>query len=77
MGMKKKQFDETLRTLIRHQPFQPFVVDLLDGNRIAIDAPDSVAFNDGAAGYISPTNEVFFFNFRTVREFVTATRESA
>jgi hypothetical protein len=76
--MKKKQFDETLQTLVRHRPFQPFVVELTDGTRIAIDAPDAVAFNnDGAAGYISPASEVFFFNFRTVREFVTPARESA
>ncbi len=58
--MSDTQFFDTLRTLTRHQPFQPFVVELLDGRRIVVDSP-SVAFSGGAAASYNSAERFFEF----------------
>jgi hypothetical protein len=48
--MKAEQFEETLLQLIRRRPFEPFVVELLDGRVIEITSPKVVG--GGGATFI-------------------------
>lgn len=75
--MKKKEFDAALRALLHHKPFQPFTVEMIAGENFTVDVPDAVAVNRGAGGYISSEKEIYFFDFRSVKRFITAARESA
>lgn len=68
--MNLEQFEKTLRQFIRHDPFQPFVVELLDGRLIEIDHP-GVAFGGGAASYLNEQYDLIEFaceNVRTIRQ---------
>jgi hypothetical protein len=66
--MTKKQFDESLRDLLRRRPFVPIEVALRDGKRFIIDRPDAVSTDGGSAGFIDADGEIHFFNSETVQE---------
>ena len=51
--MSKNEFETALRQYLDRNPFQPFVVRMTDGRRLAIQNPP-VVFCDGAASYIEP-----------------------
>jgi hypothetical protein len=51
-SMTEEEFDQTLRSFVKRRPFLPFVVELLDGQRIVI-RNRHVAFGGGAAGFLS------------------------
>jgi hypothetical protein len=48
------------------EPFQPFVVELLDGRVIEIDHPKLV-FGGGAASFLTPTYELVEFVCEDIR----------
>ena len=58
--MSVEQFEETLRQLLRREPFQPFMVELLDGRVLTVNHPQ-VAFGGGAATYFTPTYDLVEF----------------
>jgi hypothetical protein len=66
--MTKKQFDESLRSLLRRRPFEPIEVALRDGKRFIIDRADAVSTDGGAAGFIDAEGEIHFFNSENVQE---------
>ncbi len=49
--MTKDEFETRLRHYIYQDPFQPFVVHLLDGRRVTVDQLP-VVFSDGAASFV-------------------------
>jgi hypothetical protein len=65
--MTIEEFENALRSLMRREPFEPFAVELLDGERFVVDRPDAVGFNGGAAGFIGPDGTIHFFNNEDVR----------
>jgi hypothetical protein len=74
--MTPEQFDQTLRQFIRREPFQPFVVELIDGRRFEFERPE-VGFGGGTAGFISDTDGLVGFSFDQVREVRLLTHEAA
>jgi len=73
--MTLEQFETSLRQFIRHEPFQPFVVELNDGRLIEIDHP-GVAFGGGAASFLTGQFELVEFaceNVRAIREMAHET----
>ena len=48
MTMKEEPFEQTLLQFIRRRPFEPFVVELLDGRVIEIPAPKVIVGGGGA-----------------------------
>jgi hypothetical protein len=75
--MTQETFENTLRTLMRRRPFFPFAVELDNGERIEVDAPNSVAWGGGAAGYLNERGEASFFNCEQVKQFITYPPETA
>ncbi len=65
--MNVEQFEDTLRTFLRREPFEPFVVELVDGRTVEVDEP-GVAFAGGAASFLTPAYELIEFTFDDVRE---------
>ena len=62
-------FEDTIRSFIRRRPFQPFVVELEEGQQILIDDPRAVALSGGGtggAGYIGP-DEIHMISSDRVR----------
>jgi hypothetical protein len=66
--MTRKQFQQTLRSLIRRQPFQPFEVALTHGERFTVDRADACGFNGGAAAFIADDGSIHFFNNKTTQD---------
>jgi hypothetical protein len=58
--MRAEQFEETLLQFIRRWPFEPFVVELLDGQRIDVFSP-KVVVGGGAASFITPAFDLVDF----------------
>jgi hypothetical protein len=58
--MKIEEFEQTLRQHLRREPFQPFVVELLDGRIIPVYTP-KVVFGGGAASFFTPDYDLVEF----------------
>jgi len=76
IDMNQQEFEELLRFFLRREPFQPFVVELLDGRMIEVDQP-RVGFNGGAAGYVNASEELVFFECEEVRAIRALAHELA
>jgi hypothetical protein len=74
--MTASEFDEQLRYLLRRRPFLPFEIELLDGNRLWIDQAQALGFNNGAGSFIGPDQELYFFNYTTVRRIGETPKEA-
>jgi len=73
--MTEELFTKTLQEFTGRRPFVPFLVELVDGRRIVVDYP-SVAFSNGAAGFISETEGLIPFTSGEVRTISQATAEA-
>jgi hypothetical protein len=65
-----------LRKLLRHQPFEPFDVELVDGKVITVKSP-KVVFGGGGASFFTPEYELIEFECEEVRGFRPTSREVA
>jgi hypothetical protein len=65
--MTIESFQETLRRLLRQEPFTPFAVELLDGERFVVDRPDAVGFNGGSAVFLDGEGLIHSFTSESVR----------
>jgi hypothetical protein len=75
--MTPEQFTEALTTFIRRQPFQPFVVVKTTGERVVIDNPKAVGHSGtGSGGFLGFQDEIHFFDFTNVREFLPVAPET-
>ena len=57
--MSAEQFEQTMRTYLHRDPFEPFVVRTDQEALIVIANPKAVALASGGAGYIGP-ERIFF-----------------
>ena len=73
--MTADNFNSSLRTFLRRQPFVPFVVKMNDGKNLLVDDPQAVAFGGGDAAYIGP-DLVHFIYCQHVENMHLATAES-
>jgi hypothetical protein len=64
--MNRDQFENTLRQFVRREPFQPFVVELLDGRIIQIASP-RVVMGGGGASFFTPDYDLIEFTCEEVR----------
>ncbi len=65
--MTTEHFEETLRQFIRQEPFQPFVVELINGRVIEVNYPQLV-FAGGAASFFTPAYDFVEFTCEETRE---------
>lgn len=73
--MSEELFTTKLRDFTKRRPFIPFIVELVDGNRITVDTP-AVAFGGGAAGFISETDGLVGFRCEEVNGMAFLTPEA-
>jgi hypothetical protein len=74
--MTEELCTQQLREFVHRQPFQPFVVELLDGQSLLIDRP-AMLFNGGAVGFLSDTDGLVAFSCDEVRRIALAKWEAA
>ncbi|HEV3002886.1 MAG TPA: hypothetical protein VGX78_00425 [Pirellulales bacterium] len=66
--MVSETFAQALRAFARRKPFKPFVVELVNGERVLVEHPEALAFYAGAAVYISPQREFALFDHENVAD---------
>jgi hypothetical protein len=70
-SMTRQEFEDTLRQFLRRIPFQPFVVDLSNGEAIQV-LDNHVAFGGGAATFFTPEFDLIEFTCENVESIHTA-----
>lgn len=68
--MDRETFDATLRTFKHRTPFRPFTVSLVNGERLEVDHPDSLAMRDGVALFAGPGGVPSVFDYEGVAQVV-------
>ncbi len=66
--MNSEMFTETIRAFRNRQPFKPFTVATVGGNRYEVDHPEALAVRDGLAIFVGPGHVPMFFDHEGVSE---------
>jgi hypothetical protein len=74
--MTEQEFDQAMRSFLKHRPFFPFVVELLNGERIVVPFPE-VAFGGGVAGFRSDEEGLVEFSHTKVSSIHVLEYEAA
>ena len=69
--MKADNFEGTLRALQRKSPFQPFAVDLINGERVEVYHPEALVVRGNLAVHFDPQNRMTIFDHEGVARVVT------
>jgi hypothetical protein len=64
--MTPDQVEAKVIELIHREPFDPFVVEMIDGQVLEVSHP-RLAINGGGAGFFGPDGGLVDFEFKTVR----------
>jgi hypothetical protein len=75
--MEAVNFDQTLNALKRRNPYRPFTVALVNGDRFEVDHPDALVVRDGVAVYIGAGGVPVLFDHEGVSQFIGDLMEKA
>jgi hypothetical protein len=70
LSMNSSAFERSLRAFQRRQPFQPFTVALLNGDRVQVDHPEALVVRGGMAVFIAAGGVPTLFDHEGVSDFV-------
>ena len=62
--MDREKFSETIRAFRNRQPFTPFTVAMVNGDRYEVDRPDILAVGEGLALLVAPGDVPVFLRPR-------------
>jgi hypothetical protein len=68
--MEAANFDEALSAFKRRNPYRPFTVALVNGDRFEVDYPDALVVRDGVAVYIRAGGIPILFDHEGVNQFI-------
>lgn len=66
--MTPKGFSTSLRAFVRQKPFRPFMVELVSGDRFAVDHPEALVFRGGIAVFVSAKGVPTLFDHESVAQ---------
>ena len=66
--MTPKSFSTSLRAFVRQKPFRPFMVQLVSGDRFAVDHPEALVFRGGIAVFVSAKGVPMLFDHESVAQ---------
>jgi hypothetical protein len=75
--MEADNFERTLRAFKRRNPFRPFAVALVNGDRFEVDHPDALVMRDGVAVYVAAGGIPVLFDHEGVNQVVGDLMEQA
>ncbi len=73
--MQREEMESELRTRRWAVPKKPYVIELINGERIEIDDPEAVAFDGGAGGFINAQGEPIDFECEEIVRIYDAVPE--
>ena len=68
--MVRTTFERILEQLHRRAPFRPFVVELLNGDRVEVDHPEALIVRAGTAIFVAADGTPTWFDHESVNSFV-------
>lgn len=68
--MEAEHFDRALGAFKGREPFRPFTVALVDGDRFEVDHPDALVVRDGMAVYLPPGGVPVLFDHEGVSQLI-------
>ncbi len=68
--MTADNFDQTLAAFKSRDPFRPFTVALVNGDRFEVDHRDALVVRDGVAIYVAPGGVPVIFDHEGVSQFI-------
>ncbi len=68
--MKADLFNTSLAALKRRQPFHPFTVVLVNGDRFEVDHPDALLARHGKGVIVGPNGVLAIFDHEGVAEII-------
>jgi hypothetical protein len=71
-SMESETFQRCLQAFLRRVPFQPFTVELVNGVRLRVEQPETVALNGGLAVHIASDGAPTFFDASGVADLAGA-----
>ena len=75
--MTVENFEVLIEKLSERRPFQPFTIQLADGERFEIDHPHALAYRHGVAYFIAPGGTPFWFDHEGVLTIIDGTVNTA
>ena len=75
--MTVDNFQTLIEELSTRHPFQPFTVELLDGQRYEIDHSHALAYRHGVASFLAPGGVPIWFDHESVSTIVGDTANTA
>lgn len=66
--MDRDTFDGTIRAFKHRDPFRPFTIAMVNGDRLEVDRPDALAVRDGVALFAGPGGVPVVFDHEGVRQ---------
>jgi hypothetical protein len=74
--MSPEAFEEKIIALKHREPFQPFIVELVDGRRIVVDN-SGIVVSGGGAGFISNDDALVDIDHQDVRRILAPEEQDA
>lgn len=68
--MDRDTFTGTIRAFKQRNPFRPFTVVTMSGDRHEVDHPEAIAVRDGLALFAAPGNIPVIFDHESVDEVI-------
>lgn len=65
--MNRPDFERIIKQHIAGNPFLPFAVELVTGERVVIEQPEAFRCQGGAAAYAPIDGQLDIFDYRSVR----------
>lgn len=75
--MTSENFQQLIEALARRNPFRPFTVELIGGQRFEVDHPRALVQRDGVAVFLATGGVPIWFDHEGVVAIVGDTAESS
>jgi hypothetical protein len=68
--MEAHDFDQTLNSFKKRNPYWPLTVEMVNGDRFGVDHPDTLVVRDGVAVYIGAGGVPVLFDHEGVIQLI-------
>lgn len=75
--MTTEHFQTTIRAFQRRTPFQPYVVELVSGDRITVDHPEALVIRGDVGVFVSSAGAPHIFDHESVSQVIAMPGDSA
>jgi hypothetical protein len=75
--MTTDHFQTTIRAFQRRTPFHPYVVELVSGDRVQVDHPETLVIRAGVGVFVNASGAPAIFDHERVSQIFAASDESA